>query len=436
MRLKALLTVARREYLVRVRSPIFWFSTLALPVFILALAVLPALLAEKMKSAQRLAVLDPEGLGVLELLEAELRKPKRKPEDLPLNAQQKQSQTRLELVPVALKGSPQEQAEELDRKVRMREIDAWIQVDRQVLEGQPVRYHAESVANLLTQEELSEALTRVVTRLRLEQAGLSVEEVLPLIQRVSLETVRITEEGAKKETAVFGFFLAYLLFFLLFMMVTLYGTQVLNGVLEEKSSRVVEVLLAAVHPFELLAGKLAGIGLVALTQLGVWLATLLAVSSPGLVAAWVSFSDQLPEFSPLLAVHFLLHFALGFALYAALYAAVGAATNNLQEAQQLSGIVVPFLIAPVLLLLPILNDPDSTLSVVLSLVPPFTPLLMLLRIAVKMPPLWQVLLGYLLSAAFVGLVVWLSARIYRVGILMYGKRPTAFELWRWIRARQ
>ncbi len=420
----------------RVRSPIFWFSTFALPIFVLALAVLPALLAEKLKSAQRLAVLDPDGLGVLELLDRELQaSPAMTPAPHePIVGQPPRQATRIELVRFDDQGPSEELAQHFNRRVKTREIDAWIQVDRRVLEGQPVRYHAESVANILTQEELSEALTRVVTRLRLTHAGLPVEEVLPLVRPVSLETVRITEEGTKKETAVLGFFLAYLLFFLLFMMVTLYGAQVLNGVLEEKTSRIVEVLLAAVHPFELLGGKLAGIGLVAFTQLGVWLTTLLVISSPGWLAAWVTFADELPEFSPLLAFHFLLHFLIGFALYAALYAAVGAATNNLQEAQQLSGVLVPFSVVPVVLLLPILNDPDSTLSVVLSLIPPFTPLLMLLRIAVKMPPLWQLVAGYALSIGFVGWVIWLSARIYRVGILMYGKRPTLLELWRWVRA--
>ena len=112
---------------------------------------------------------------------------------------------------------------------------------------------------------------------------------------------------------------------------------------------------------------------------------------------------------------------------------IGAATNNTQEAQQFAGIVIPLLVGPVLFMMPVINDPDSTLSVVLSLLPPFTPLLMMLRIAVKMPPLWQILAGYLLTGAFVAGLVWLCARIYRVGILMYGKKPTFAELWRWIR---
>lgn len=434
MRLDAIRSVAWREYLIRVRSPVFWISTLLMPVLIAALAVVPALLASKMRSAQRLAVVDFDGLGVLPRLEAELGRTPEKASGVRELESHRPERPRLLLEAVPIEGTREAIVNRLNERVLSGEIDAWIGIDSAVLNGAAVRYHAESVANILTQEELSEALTRVITALRLARAGLSVEEVLPLTKRVALETVRVTKEGAREEEGLFGFLMAYVLFFLLFMMVTLYGAQVLNGVLEEKTNRIVEVLLAAIRPFELLAGKLAGIGLVAVTQLGVWLGALLALSSPGLLAGYLAFSNQLPTFSPALALHFLLHFLIGFALYAALYAAVGAATNNMQEAQQLSTAVVPFLVAPAMLLLPVVNDPDSTLSVVLSLIPPFTPLLMLLRIAVKMPPLWQILLGYVLSTAFVAGIVWVSARIYRVGILMYGKRPTLMELWRWVRA--
>ena len=231
-----------------------------------------------------------------------------------------------------------------------------------------------------------------------------------------------------------GFFLAYFLFFLLYMVVAIYGQQVLNGVLEEKTSRVVEVIVAAVRPFDLMLGKLGGIGLVGLTQLTIWLASMAALTAPGVIGAmaWMP-GGTLPQVSLAVFAHFLVLFLLGYFFFATLYAAIGAATNNIQEAQQFAGVVVIFLIAPVLLMLPVINDPDSALAVVLSLVPPFTPLLMMLRIAVKMPPAWQIALGYLLTFSFNLFLVWICARVYRVGILMYGKKPTFQELWRWIR---
>jgi len=141
----------------------------------------------------------------------------------------------------------------------------------------------------------------------------------------------------------------------------------------------------------------------------------------------------LPTVSAGVAVHFVAHFLLGFFLYSALYAAIGAASNDLREAQQLASSVVIFIVLPVVFAITVINDPDSTLATVASLIPLFTPLLMLLRIVVKTPPVWQIALGYALTAGFVALLLALCARVYRVGILMHGKRPTLAELARWAR---
>jgi ABC-2 type transport system permease protein len=132
-------------------------------------------------------------------------------------------------------------------------------------------------------------------------------------------------------------------------------------------------------------------------------------------------------------VHFFAFFLLGFVLYATFYAAIGAAFNNVQEAQQFASLAAFALIAPILFFWTVVNDPDSTLSVVMSLVPPFTPLLMLLRITIKTPPAWQIALGYATTALFAWLMIRIAGRIYRVGILMVGKKPSLPELWRWVR---
>ncbi|MFQ5349971.1 MAG: ABC transporter permease, partial [Thermoanaerobaculia bacterium] len=211
--------------------------------------------------------------------------------------------------------------------------------------------------------------------------------------------------------------------------------QVMNGVIEEKSSRIVEVVVSTVRPFELMMGKLVGICCAALTQLAVWLGTMVAFTLPGVVSAmaWIPEEFDVPSIGAGLIVHFVLLFLLGFFVFSTVYAALGSAFNNVQEAQQWAGFIVIFLVAPVLFFWMVINDPDSTVSVVVSLIPMFTPLLMMLRIAIKTPPLWQVALGYLLTTAFTFFMIWLSARVYRTGILMYGKKPTLKELWRWVR---
>lgn len=451
MRIDAVATIARREYLAGVRTKGFWISTFLLPVMMVAMLVLPSLLMMKTRTTLRLAVVDETGRVGARLAErlsggedpersggkpaeADPRRPRvgmpdRRPES---------SRFAIELRAPA--GDPAAQRAALDREVLSGEIDAWIWIGADALTGGKVPYHAESVSNFVTQSVLTGALTRAVSGARLADARIDVATVDRLTADVELETSRVSAEGARQEAGLAGFALAFFLFFLLYTVTLVYGQQVMNGVLEEKTSRIVEVLLSTVRPVELLSGKLLGIAAVGLTQLGLWMVASIALSAPGAIGAIAAGGAmpegfRMPAVSPMLAVHFLAHFLLGFLLFAALYAAVGAAANDPKEAQQLAGFVVLFVVAPVFLLMTIINDPDSTLATVLSLVPPFTPLLMMLRIAVKSPPLWQILLGYALTTAFVAGLLWMCAKIYRVGILMHGKRPTLAELGRWLRYR-
>ena len=447
MRTDAVLTIAKREYLTRVKSKGFWIATLLLPIAMAALTVLPSLIAMRAKASLRVAIVDEVG-GLGEKLSSRLSGAEageappavNLPSSEPGEALEKEARRGAATFDVELVQLTEDRIAlraELDRRVLAGEIDAWIWISPDGLANDEVEYHAESVSNFMTQGRLSEVVSRVVSESRLAEAGLDAVRVAELTGEIDLQTVRVSEAGSREEGGMAGFFLAYFLFFLLYMVVMLYGQQVMNGVLEEKSSRIVEVLLATVRPVELLIGKLLGIGAAGLTQLGIWLGTMTALSAPAVMTALAiaPAGAKLPQVSGVLVVHFLILFLLGFALFATLYAAVGAATNNVQEAQQLAGFMVIFLVAPIFFLVPIINDPDSTLSVTLSMIPVFTPLLMMLRIAVKMPPLWQILTSYLLTAAFVGFLVWVCARIYRVGILMYGKRPTFPEMLRWVRHR-
>ena len=164
--------------------------------------------------------------------------------------------------------------------------------------------------------------------------------------------------------------------------------------------------------------------LVGMTQLGIWLGTLVVLTAPGIVAtlAFLPQGVQMPSLTIGILANLVLLFILGFFAYATLYAAIGASFNNLQEAQQVASVAVVFIVAPVMVINPIINDPNSTMAVTMSLIPLFTPLVMPLRIAIEMPPAWQLALAYVLTLSFVMGMIWICARIYRVGILMYGKK--------------
>jgi ABC-2 type transport system permease protein len=436
MRIDRITTIARREYLAGVRTKAFWISTLLLPVMMAALFVLPTVLLSRTRATLRLAVVDETGkIGARLATElGEKPKPDAGLSGAPGGGQRAEA-SRFAVEPRAVAADPAAQRAALDREVLAGTIDAWIWIAPASLNGADVPYHGESVSNFVTQRVLADALTRAISAARLTDAGLDPQRVAALTAPVDLETVRVSAEGARREAGTAGFLLAYFLFFLLYMVTLLYGQQVMSGVLEEKTSRVVEVMLTSARPVELMAGKLFGIAAVGLTQLAIWLTTMVALTAPSVAAALVTLPAgvSLPSVSAGVAVHFVAHFLLGFFLYSALYAAIGAASNDLKEAQQLASSVVIFIVLPAVLAITVINDPDSTLATVASLVPLFTPLLMLLRIVVKTPPVWQIALGYLMTAGFVALLLGLCARIYRVGILMHGKRPTLAELARWAR---
>lgn len=426
LRLKQTFVLLRREYVARIKSKGFWLSTLILPIFMFSITVLPTLVMSRVASEHTLALVDESG-RIAPILTERLTSSAKMTDRIGEVGFQ------VEPARVGPEGADALRAE-LDRRVLDGEIDAWLWVDDGTLEDSRAAYHAASVSNFQIQAVLREALSASVREIRLGEAGIDRELVEALSEPVQLATSRVSEDGSREETGEAGFFLAIAVGILIYMVLLIYGNQVMTGVLEEKSSRVVEVLLSTVRPFELMMGKLGGICLVVLTQLGIWLVTAVVLTAPGLLQAIGMMGERgLPTIPLHVLVHIPLHFLMGYFVYATFYAAIGASFNNVQEAQQTAGVAVAFVIAPMMIMFPVINDPDSLFAQVASLIPFFTPILMIVRIAVKTPPAWQIALGYALTSAFGVFMVWLAARIYRVGILMHGKKPTLKEMWRWLR---
>jgi ABC-2 type transport system permease protein len=412
-----------REYLSRVRTAGFWISTVAIPVLMGAWMVLPSLIMAKSRGAMHLAVVDETG-RVAPALERLIAEP---------GEHRVAADFRLEAL--APQGERAAQQAALDRRVLADEIDAWLWIDEAGLAENEVLYHGRTVTNFMTLEALDDLLSAVVREQRLAAAGYDVEVVKKLVEGIGLEKVRVTEQGAKADLGVGNLALAIGLFTMLYMAIMIYGNIVMQGVLEEKASRIVEVVAASTRPSELMAGKLLGICAAALTQLAIWIGSAVVITAPGLLAGIASLPAgvHLPEISPAIVVHFFALFLLGFLLYASFYALIGAAFNSAQEAQQLATFGVIFIIVPWMVFMPVLNDPDSTMAVTFSVIPMFAPMIMMLRIAIKMPPAWQLALAYALLVLADLLMVWICARVYRVGILMYGKKPSLKEIWRWAR---
>jgi ABC-2 type transport system permease protein len=217
---------------------------------------------------------------------------------------------------------------------------------------------------------------------------------------------------------------------ILYMSVLLYGINVMRAVLEEKTSRIMEVMLSVAQAKEMMAGKILGVGAVGLTQIGIWAVVALAYIVPNAMALRGQLKTML---SPSLLIWFAVFYLLGYTLYSTIYAAIGSMVNSEQEAQQLQFVAILPLIAAVAVMIGVVEMPNSALAIWCSLIPFTSPLIMFMRIAVQTPPLWQIALSVVLLLGTICGLVLLCAKIYRVGILMYGKRPTLPEIMRWLK---
>jgi ABC-2 type transport system permease protein len=409
--------VARREYLERVRSKAFLIGTVVGPLLMAGLMIGPGLLASRQRGKPlKIAVLDASGTLQAAVEEA--------------LAQKKASGENRFLIQKAPEGPVEERRARLKDAVLSGRLDGYLDVPADALTSSKAEYYGRNVSNRFDLRLMETGVEEALIARRLSDAGLDPSRVKELTRRADLETIRLSESGARVDRGV-TFIFATILMMMLYMTVLMWGQALMTGVIEEKSNRVVELAVSAMSPWSLLFGKLVGIGAAGLTQLAVWVASLVVLAAYS--GSFLPSDTALPEITPLILASFLIYFLLGYFLYAALYAAIGASVNTMQEAQSLVFPVLMPLIASVMFFPVVLQSPDSTFSVVLSLIPFATPLLMFLRITVLTPPAWQILLSIVLTTLTIGAVTWVSARIYRVGILMYGKRPTFPEMLRWVR---
>ncbi len=419
--LPRLRAVIRREYLERVRTKAFWVSTLLVPVFMAAVMIIPTWLAARGGGSFTVAVLDLGGrLGraVRERV-AELVK------------DEKNVTIHVELVEPG--PDPAADRERLKQAVLAKRYDGLLILPETLPgEGAP-EYLAPNVAAFRLLSVLERAVNDVVVSRRLTAQGLDPDLVRELTRRVDLKTLKLGKKGEETRDRGQAFLLSYVLMLVIYMSVLMYGIYVMRGVLEEKQSRIVEVVLGAVKPFELMLGKVLGIGAVGLTQFLLWTVVGLALAAPGTAAALGLSGMELPRLPVSLMVFFVVFFVLGFLLYGTLYAAIGAAFDTEQDAQQFQTVVTMFLVVPIVLMVQIMNQPEGGLAVGLSLVPFFAPMLMFLRMTLTSVPPVQIALCLGLMVAAILLCTWIAAKIYRVGILMSGAKPRLKDLLRWLK---
>jgi ABC-2 type transport system permease protein len=410
--------IAKREYLERVRTRSFMLSTFATPFLLGMFLIMPTMITastarnmERDNDRPARVVIASDNRALAELACGELAR---------------QHGTRYE----ATVASPLSTGERdrLDQQLNASAIEGYVWLDAHALASRHVVFTTRRMGDFILQRRLGDALSYAFAAQSMVTRGSSADDVAATLQAVELETIRAGNSAAAFN-AMRGAVVVFIFLFVMLFSLLSYGVMVMRSVMEEKSSRITEVLMCSASAQELMAGKILGTGSVGLTQIGVWLAM---AGFGAYRSLYLRTAMTALDVGPSVIIYFVIFYTLGFLLYSAIFAGVGAIFNSIDEAQQWNFVVILPLIAASAMILPVATAPDLPISIAGSLIPFCSPILMFERLAVHQPPLWQLVLSLLLLVATICAAMFVSGRIYRTGVLMYGKRPTFRELSRWL----
>lgn len=434
-----IMAVVRREFVTRVHTKTFIITTLLLPVMILVLAVLPSLMMGGAGETTRVAVVDGTSSQLGRHVEQMLGH-----EKLDLEGSDKPRYT-IKVVPAAGKVDA----------VRKRLVgqtgysgddpkghfDGVLVLPEGVLETGKLTYYGGNASSPSAMSALQGSLSKAFAGTRLAQSGIDMAVVAKAMSPVDMQTTKVSEGKLTGQSGKAAFYVAYGMGLLLYMAILLFGQQTMISVVEEKTSRVVEVLVSSLTPFEMLLGKVVGVASAGLLQMAIWgLSAWLITSQAGHLAALAGADPAsmarfaLPHIGAGLVLIALVYFILGFLVYGALYAAIGSMCSAIQDGQQYASVVTMLILVGFFSVFAVIAHPEGALGSVLSWIPFFAPFVMPVRWALTSVSAVDLVGSLVMMVVGVLFCVWLAARIYHTGILMFGKKPSWRELWRWVRA--
>ncbi len=411
--------IISREYLERVKRKSFIISTILVPLFMILLMVAPALIMVFSTPESKIVAVIDDTHRIYPLLSGN---------------------DEIEFVSAT---------ENLDAARADESYDAILVIGEQAIHNPQdcITLYSHGSLTMMTDEYIQSQLSDAIEDVRLEAYNIrDLDKILDEVQvDLSLQVLDIDKEGDQATSSVLSYILSLIMDMMLYMFILIYGQMVMTSIIEEKSNRVLELVVSSVKPTRLMLGKIIGVGLVAITQILIWVGVVSLCSAwlvpfmtgsgavaeePELAAAVAQLSDT--GFIVSITVNMLLFFIGGYLFYSAMFAAIGSAVDNIQDASQLSSIATIPVIIGIVGSMTVINNPTSTIAFWLSVIPFTSPMTMMARLPFGVP-VWETVLSLVvLYASFVGMV-WFAAKIYRVGIFMYGKKPSLKELFKWIR---
>jgi len=453
--MKKFFAVVKREYITRVKTKFFVIGTILMPVLMFGFPVVVGLIFTlKAGDATRLAVVDQSGKVYEQLTEELVGNTKKaqteQDEQNPMKQMNQNQGERMKQMARSVLGSYIVEhvdlngrsidvvKKELEERLINKNLDAYIIIPQELGTDTKVELVARNVSDFGTREQIRDALNKVIREKRLDDARIDKDKIEAINKPVTLET---REAGGQKQLTSAETIARWVLPFgsalLIYIMLLSYGQSIMAAVIEEKETRIAEILFSSINSFHLMLGKLIGVSLVALTQLGIWvLAAVLAVSY-ALAPILLSGGIKMPEInvSVFQLLMIFVYFVIGYFLYSAIYALVGSMVTTAQEGGQLALPMILFLVVGFYLAFPIIRSPESNFAFWTSIIPLWSPIIMPVRIMTQQPPIWQIALSVLTTGGMGVFLVWLASRVYRVGMLMYGKKASIPEALKWIRQR-
>ncbi|MBU0711542.1 ABC transporter permease [bacterium] len=409
-----LFLIARWEYMTRIRSKWFIISTLIIPLVLVAFMFLPALVMQDTGTDTKiLALIDASGEMSAEF-EAAISE----------QYHLKNGQAKYQII--VLENQPVEEALAVGQELLdSQTIDAVVVLPIDIMGKNHAEYYANFIGNYREQEEVRAVISSVLMNRRARDAGLNPEMVSKLTRRVNLDLIEIGRGGEKQQgNEILSFILPIIFVMMLYFAIVMSSQVLMRSVLEERSNRLVEILLSSVSATQLMSGKILGLGLLGLTQLFFYMVCGFAVSQ----------YRGIEIISSVQILYFLLYFILGYMFFSGVYAAIGAVFSSEQDAQQAVSIISIVSIFPLLMSSYVITNPDSLLTIILSHMPFVSPFFMILIIGIKTPSCWHIISTSFLLILYAVFAMIIAGKIFRTAILMTGKRPTLPEIMQWLKS--
>lgn len=417
--MKKIFVIIKREFMTRAMTKGFIISTLLVPILLIGFMGLQVfLMSQKSEESVTIGVMDKSGIvyqGLFKTLDDTLQDGQRK----------------YKIAPLPVDSAIKDESAFFANFIRENVFDVIIVIPENVLDSSKVEYYAKKISNYDLIRIIRDAINNTLTEYKFKLAGIDVQKIQKLKSHVSIETIKVTKKEVKQSSAAGEYITGWILMLLLYVTLLMYGTYIWKGIVEDKVSKIVEVLLSSVNAIQFMFGKIFGNALIGLAQILIWGIFILFGILAGL--AYKPEILKLISLSPAILFYFALFFMLGFFLYATFFAIVGSVSGSTDDAQQLQSPITIIIVVAFLIGASALTNPGASYVEVLSYIPFFTPIVMFSRILSSDPPVLGIIASIVITIITIILMTILTAKIFRVGILMTGKRPTLPEILKWLK---